>query len=135
MVDPDGITAARPATYGDRAAMPGKRPGALGSVPSMDTTAEPPRTDENEKTEKTGWGLAVLFSGGLLACVRHGGTSGWWIALWAPLLILAALVTAYEWSVSARIRFRMGPWEWFALLGTHVGLLLGGGIAVGLLDP
>ncbi len=112
--------------------MPGKRPGALGSVPSMDTTAHTPPTDANEKP---GWGLAALFSGALLACVRHGGTAGWWIALWAPLLILAALVTAYGWSVSARVRFRMGPWEWFALFGTHVGLLLGGGIAVGLLDP
>ncbi|OKI69531.1 hypothetical protein [Streptomyces sp. MJM1172] len=98
----------------------------------MDTTAQTPPADQNEKP---GRGIAALFSGGLLACVRHGGTDGWWIALWAPLLILAALVTAYEWSVSARVRFRMGPWGWFALLGTHVGLLLGGGIAVGLLAP
>ncbi|MGW0900937.1 hypothetical protein ACWD0G_28835 [Streptomyces goshikiensis] len=100
----------------------------------MDTTAEAPPPPTAPK-EKPGWGLAVLPSAGLLACVRHGGTSGWWIALWAPLLVLAVLVTAFEWAVTARVRFRMSPWEWFTLLLTHAGLLLGGGIAVGLLDP
>ncbi|MGW7327184.1 hypothetical protein ACWGIU_00835 [Streptomyces sp. NPDC054840] len=76
-----------------------------------------------EKEEKPGWGLPAALFTVLSLVLRLTEVRSWWAFLWAPLFVLAVGTVAYEWRVTARSRWRMGPMEWVLLLVTHLGLL------------
>ncbi|MFH8894490.1 hypothetical protein [Streptomyces sp. NPDC017949] len=57
----------------------------------------------------------------------------WWAALWAPLFVLALGSAAYEWRLTARSHWRLGPAEWVLLAVAHLSLLASLAIASGLL--
>ncbi|MFJ7127393.1 hypothetical protein [Streptomyces sp. NPDC098101] len=77
-----------------------------------------------EGAEKPGWYLASLFAA--LACVvlRFGGVWTWWALLWVPLLLLAVACGVDNWRLMARHRPRLGAYEWFVLVTTHLGVAL-----------
>ncbi|MFE0173237.1 hypothetical protein ACFWZ2_13025 [Streptomyces sp. NPDC059002] len=85
--------------------------------------------------EKPAWAAAGLFAAGFFSAVNWGGTSGWWYALWIPLLVIALLGAGHEWTVLVKARFRMGVSEWPAMIGTHTALIAGVFIVLGVLRP
>ncbi|QES53006.1 hypothetical protein DEJ51_00960 [Streptomyces venezuelae] len=76
-----------------------------------------------EQEEKPGWGLAVTLSAVLSLVLRLTEVRSWWALLWVPLFLLAVGCVTYEWRLTARSRWRMGPMEWVYLAVTHLGLL------------
>ncbi len=97
--------------------------------PSRAPTPGQPASPE----EKPGWAAAGLITTCFFVAVNWGGTSGWWHALWIPLLVLSLLCSGYEWTVLVKARFRMEWSEWPTMIGTHSALLAGIAIALGLL--
>ncbi|WP_314252326.1 hypothetical protein [Streptomyces sp. DSM 40907] len=85
--------------------------------------ASPDLSPAVKEEEKPGWGLAATLFAVLSLVLRLTDVWSWWAVLWAPLLVLGAGCVVYEWRLTARSRWRMGPMEWVLLVVTHLSLL------------
>ncbi|KOU15698.1 hypothetical protein ADK52_34555 [Streptomyces sp. WM6372] len=74
-----------------------------------------------EGQQKPGWFLTASLFGAANAVLGLADVWSWWALLWAPLLVLAVGSAAYEWRLSARSRWRMGPPERVLLAVSHIG--------------
>ncbi|GAA2656111.1 hypothetical protein GCM10010425_83650 [Streptomyces spororaveus] len=59
----------------------------------------------------------------LATVLRLTDVWSWWIALWAPLFVLALGSAAHEWRLTARSHWRLDPAEWVLLAVAHLSLL------------
>lgn len=93
----------------------------------------PAAARSGEGQEKPGWSLTVVLVGAVSAVLRLTDTWSWWALLWAPLFIVAARLTAYEWRSLLRNGWRMNPPAWLVLIAAHLGFVASRGGVLGLL--
>ncbi|MFZ4299251.1 hypothetical protein ACOZE3_15210 [Streptomyces cinereoruber] len=74
--------------------------------------------------EKPSWLLTSLFAAVVCAVLRFGGVWSWWALLWVPLLLATVAFGAHGWLLMARHRPRLGAYEWFVLVTTHLGVAI-----------
>ncbi|MFD3760473.1 hypothetical protein [Streptomyces sp. NPDC058622] len=58
----------------------------------------------------------------LTTVLRLADVWSWWAILWAPLFVLAVGSAAYEWLLTVRSRWHLGPMEWVLLVVAHLAL-------------
>ncbi|MFB6557660.1 MULTISPECIES: hypothetical protein [unclassified Streptomyces] len=87
------------------------------------SSGSPSAVKEEGEEKKPGWGPSVMYFAVLALVLRLTDVWSWWAVLWAPLFVFAVGSVVYEWRLTARSRWSMGPMEWVLLAVTHLSLV------------
>ncbi|MBT2471574.1 hypothetical protein J7E97_27850 [Streptomyces sp. ISL-66] len=68
----------------------------------------------------------------LTTVLRLADVWSWWAILWSPIFVLAVGSAAYEWRLTVRSRWALGPMEWVLVVVAHLALASSLALILGL---